>query len=232
MYNNGNREKTFEIYPSLKLTELESTSGNTTIVEQLSEAINKIDGTKKVVVFDYYHGVNEMIILNDIITELKPTCLIDSAKAKYPEEIVQEKFGEYITDDRICGVFYWGGVDKFFDKSEISVLKEEIEKASGLIVIYGVGASVIWDNADVTVYCNLSLQTIKDRYKDGLDNWGAGNFDEEYLGKEKRFCYVERIMQDKHKRSLLVDKADFITDCNRDGDFVMGDRVNYDETMN
>ena len=232
MYNNENREKTFEIYPSLKLPEVASTSGNTAIVEQLSEAISKIDGGKKVVVFDYYHGVNEQSILNEIVSKLNPTCLIDSARAKYPEEVVQEKFGEYITDDRICGVFYWGGIDKFFDKSEISVLKEEIERANGLVVIYGVGASVICDNADLTVYCNLSLQTIKDRYRDGLDNWGAGNFDEEYLRKEKRFCYVERIMQDKHKRSLLVDKADFVIDCNRDEDFVMVDRVNYDEIMN
>ena len=231
MYNNNNRETTFEVYPTLELTALTSISGNDAIVSRLKEEIDKIEGSRKVVVFDYYHGTNEEVLLNGIINKLKPDLIVASDKAKYPELIIQEKFGEYITDDRICGVFYWGGIEKFFDASSIASLNEEVEKVTGLIVIYGVAATTVYANADLVVYGNLSLQTIKDRYRNGLDNWGTGNFEEEYLRKEKRFSFVERIIQDKHKRNLLINEADFVIDCNRDADFVMVDRENYDAIM-
>ena len=117
-------------------------------------------------------------------------------------------------------------IQEFFDPDKIALLQKQIHEEEGLIVVYGVGAGLI-HTGDLSVYGSMSYQTIKNRFMDGMDNWGAQNYEEEYLRKEKRFTFLESRVLDKHKRAILKN-CDYVIDCNRDNDFVMLTHKDYD----
>lgn len=229
MYEIKDREPNFEEYAVKTIQDSVSIKGLSNIVAEIDKQRRKSDKKTLVITFDYYHGVNEQLLFDEVIQKLYPDMLIDAMDAKLPEEIIAEKFHHFITDDRTNGVFSWGSIDEFFDEEKVKQFREKIEHGHGLVIVYGVAASII-HKGDLRVYANISIQTIKDRYAKGLDNWGAGNYDEDVLRKEKRYDYLEGRMQDLHKRSLLQ-HSDYLIDCNRDDDFVMVDRSNYDKMM-
>lgn len=145
--------------------------------------------------------------------------IIHSDIAKYDESMIQNKFGKFITEDRVNGVFSVGNIEEFFDVDKIKDIQNKIQGTKGLVIVYGVASQVVC-NPDILISGSISYQTIKDRYNQGLGNWGAHNEDEEYLRKEKRFNFLESRVQDKHKREIYK-KCDYVIDCNKDDQFVM-----------
>lgn len=230
MFENKNREINFEEYPVQKIDNLSSMNGYDEIVEEIKKQIKKVNKDKCLITFEYYHGVNEEIIFDKIIKKLGAEVLINSNDAKYEEDIILKKFHKNITDDRINGVYAFEKIDEYFSPEKIDELNEKIMKSSGLIILYGVASSVIC-RGDINVYANISTQTIKNKYAQGMDNWGAKNYDEDILRKEKRYYFLESKLQDRHKRNSLK-TADYIIDCNREDDFVMLNKENYHTLMN
>lgn len=180
-------------------------------------------------VFDYYHGVDEKFLFENIISALGAQLLVDTDKIKYPEAVIYEKFKHFITEDRCNGVSSTCKMEEFFDPALVETAHKEIEKATGLTVVYGVGADAVY-HGDMLVYCDIEMEEIKRRYRKGLDNWGAKNYDEEFLKKEKRFMFMESRVQDWHKRPLL-DQLDFIMDCNIADKPVMLNREDFQKVI-
>ncbi len=225
MYEIENRIPNFELYPVKKMKGIKAIVGLEDIVKKIKEKINK---DKFVICIDYYHGINEAII-EQIVQKLNPSLIIKSHEAQYCEDIIQDKFGKFITEDRVNGVFSVAKIHEFFNPEIIQKLKHNIENTSGLVIVYGVGASLI-TKGDLLIYGSISYQTIKDRYQKGLDNWGAKNSHEEYLRKEKRFNFLESRVLDKHKRIMMIE-CDFIIDCNKDDKFVMITQKQFDQVV-
>ncbi len=210
MYEVKDRVPNFDLNPFIEIKDTISYGGSATIVSELKK---QFDPNKKMVVtFDYYHGVDEKKLYDEIISQLDADLLIDTNEIKYPEEIISKKFHQFITDDRVNGVLCTCKIEEFFDEELIKEANEKIANANGLVVVYGVAASVV-NKGDVLVYCNLEIQEVKRRYGKGLDNWGAKNYDEEFLRKEKRYTFLEGRIQEWHKRPLL-ECLDYMIDCN------------------
>lgn len=226
MYEVENRVPNFDLYPVKTMNDIKANVGVDEIVKTIKNQINK---DNYIICFDYYYGINEKVI-KDIIEMLNPTSLFDSNFAKYSEDIVQEKFGTFITEDRVNGVFSIAKIIDYFDQKKIQELRNKIKESKGLTILYGVGASLI-TRGDLLVYGSISYQTIKDRFQNGLTNWGANNPEEEYLRKEKRFNFLESRVLDKHKRKMLKE-CDFIIDCNKDNQFVMITQKQFDKIVN
>ena len=225
MYEVENRVPNFDLYPVKTMNDIKANIGVDEIVKTIKNQINK---DNYIICFDYYYGINEKVI-KDIIEMLNPTSLFDSNFAKYSEDIVQEKFGTFITEDRVNGVFSIAKIIDYFDQKKILELRNKIKESKGLTILYGVGASLI-TRGDLLVYGSISYQTIKDRFQNGLTNWGANNPEEEYLRKEKRFNFLESRVLDKHKRKMLKE-CDFIIDCNKDNQFVMITQNQFDKIV-
>lgn len=200
----------FNQNPYITIKNHEVYTGCEEIVTQLKKHIK--ENNSKTIVFDYYHGVDEAFILNSIINKLDAAHTFDSDTVKYPEEIIFSKFHVFITDHRCNGVSSTCTIDEFFDTEKVNALRKEVACCEGLSVVYGVGASYVYQG-DVLVYFDIEMEEIKSRYRAGLDNWGAKNYDEEFLRKEKRFMFMEARVQDKHKRSLL-DTFNYYVDAN------------------
>ena len=208
MWENKTRTPNFELSPYVSVKNTVSYAGYESIVEQLKKSI--ATGRKTVVVFDYYHGVDEKKLYDELISKLDADLWVDTDEAKLPESVIEPKFHEFITDDRVNGVMCTCKIEEFFDEEKIAELRARIERAEGLVVVYGVAATVIC-NGDILVLAHVGVQEIKYRYARGLDNWGAGNYKEENLRKDKRYTFLEGRVQEWHRRPLL-ERMDYIID--------------------
>lgn len=102
MWENKTRTPNFELSPYVSVKNTVSYAGYESIVEQLKKSI--ATGRKTVVVFDYYHGVDEKKLYDELISKLDADLWVDTDEAKLPESVIEPKFHEFITDDRVNGV--------------------------------------------------------------------------------------------------------------------------------
>lgn len=172
MYEIKNRIPNFELYPVKTIEGMQGLKGVQSIIDELQFELSKIEKSQKIVCIDYYYGVDENIVRENLVNALSPELVIDVGEARFPEDIISKKFGQFITEDRTNGVFSVANIEDFFDSEKLVELREKSEKSQGLVVIYGVGASLV-THGDICVYGSISYQTIKDRFEKGLDNWGC-----------------------------------------------------------
>lgn len=218
----------FNLNPYITLKDGKVYEGCTKIVFELKKRIK--ENNISTVVFDYYHGVDETYIFENILSKLEIASFYDVKEVKYPEKVIVSKFHNFITDHRCNGVSSTCSIEEFFDSEKVDMMKKSINENKALKIIYGVGASS-FIKGDLLIYCDIEMEEIKSRYRKGLDNWGAGNYEEDFLRKEKRFMFLEARVQDKHKRAIM-DKWDYYIDANIVDCPKMITKKIYDEIMN
>lgn len=192
----------------------EAYSSYESIFKELEGKIKSIGKNKVTFILDFYHGVDEKEVYENLISKLGADKLVNIEEYKLSEEILSEKLKREITNDRVFGVLSVRKIEEFFDNEKINKLKKEIsETKDGLTVVYGIGAGLI--KGDILVYADMARWEIQQRFRrKELDNWGAGNFDEDILKKYKRAFFIEWRVLDRHKRELF-EKLDYLLDTNK-----------------
>ncbi|MCP3968016.1 MAG: mannose-6-phosphate isomerase [Lentisphaerae bacterium] len=209
MYSN------YDKYPHVEVNGFDNQvfTGYKDIVGRIQEDINDCTDGKCIIAVDCYPGVLDKEVLNAFKKKLKPTLTINTLDVKYSEDETQKLLQRNLTDDRIFGVMSFHKLGEFFDPEKLLDAKNEIAASNGLILVYGVGASLLCET-DILIYADLARWEIQQRYRDGrLDNWGAGNYDEDTLRKYKRAYFVEWRVADRHKLELF-EKIDYLLDTN------------------
>ena len=222
------RTPNFNLNPVYDMPDIPSYKGGKEITARVLKTVKDKGGKKTVVVFDYYHGINEKQFYDEVVSQLNADLLIDTNDAKFPEEEIQKRFGRFITDDRENGVYATCELPEFFDEKIVKELNEKVSKADGLVVVYGVGAQVVV-NGDILVYVEIDQEEVLDRFNNGMDNWGAGNYDEDPLKKAKRENFLEERVQFWHRYDIIKD-IDLWVDGNKE-EFVMLDGDDYREVI-
>ena len=223
MYFKG-RKSNYDKHPYLEIDhmEKEAFADIDTIAEELKRKIKNIEKPKRLIVFDYYHGIQRSEI-EEIIEKIQPDVKMFCERAKLPEEQLRRKLEHNITDDRVFGVLGTQVMRDFYDEPEMEKLCRQIrEYQQGVIVVYGIGAALFAEKADLLIYGDINRWEIQLRYRSGeLDNWGVGNYDEDILRKYKRGYFVEWRMLDRHKAELF-DRIDYFLDMNHKNDYEKG----------
>ncbi len=199
------RTPNFEVNPITPIKDVISYKGYDQITDQLLDRINRERKTREklIVVFDLYHGVDQNKLYENVVKKLGANLIICSEDARLPEEVIFESFKKFIVpEDRTYGKYSVSKVDEYFDEKLVDGFKKQVESAAGLIVIYGIASSII-SKGDILVYGNITYAELNFRLAAGLDNWGAKNYEEELLKKQKRGSFIEWRMLDHHKRPLL-----------------------------
>jgi mannose-6-phosphate isomerase class I len=186
-------------------------TGYKDIVNELKSKINK---EKHIVTVDCYFGVKDEEVLTTLVNELKPCLVIKSEDMFYEKDTLNYLMKRNLTEDRVFGIMYNGGLEDFIDIKLQNELKKEVEsKGSGIILIYGVGASLI-DRGDTLIYADLARWEIQRRFrKKELGNFKANNCEDDVLRKYKRAFFIEWRIIDRHKSSLF-DSIDYLLDTN------------------
>lgn len=201
----------YDKYPKINIK-----GHNNKFFKNYSNIVNEIKsnlGNMKVIVVETYPGVHDEEIIDGIISPLKPALVLYAKDACVVAEEYKVEVKREITEDRVFGVLTVRNLDEFFVKETILEYREKIEETEGLVIVYGVGASIIHEG-DMLVYADMARWEIQKRYRnDKYPNLFDDNYDDEKLAKYKRGFFIEWRMADRLKRKLY-DKIDYLLDTN------------------
>ena len=204
----GNYDK----YPTKEITGYKAWRGYPEISEELKK---RVAGRKKtVIVLETYTEVN----VAEILEGLKGVydTAFSAEDCTMSDEAYNARIKEFVTDDRVFGIMNTLNVQDVYLPEKIGEMRAEIDKADGVILVYGVGASLVCEG-DILVYADLARWEIQLRFAKGQTNWKTNNPAAPKLAKFKQGFFVEWRMADRLKRRLLK-KIDYLLDTNRKGD--------------
>lgn len=200
---------------AIKNGENEAVSGWSSIAHKLKDSISSrlAKNEKCVVVIDCYPCTDTDELYKGI-SSIKVDKAFFSDSCALTAETLDEKLAADMTDDRVFGVMTTKKLSYCFDEDLIQSAKSELNSIkSGVILVYGVGASLITEG-DILVYADLARWEIQLRWRNGLSNWRSNNSDAPILSKYKRGFFAEWRFADKHKKALFQ-SLDFLIDTNR-----------------
>ena len=220
------QKRNYEKNPVIEMKgfEKEAFQSYESILNELKRKKESLNKKKTVMVLDYYHGVDEKEVYENLVSKTGADKFINIEDYKLSEECLSKELKREITEDRVFGVLSVRTIEEFFDMKKIEELRNEIMGITeGLVVVYGIGAGLI--EGDILVYADMARWEIQQRFRrKELDNWGAGNFDEDILKKYKRAFFIEWRVLDRHKKELFG-KIDYLLDTNikNDPKMISGD---------
>ena len=175
------------------------------IVDVLQKEIGKKQGGKTVIAIECYHGV----YANEIETCLKQNfvsaSIIDSSVALKSAEDINKMVYPFVTDDPVFGFITPLRLKDFFDYYTLSSLKDIItDDESKIVIVFGLGASLIAPSADLLVYADMPRWEIQLRFRNNsIGNLGSDNNDAEFSYQYKRSFFVDWRVCDRHKEELM-----------------------------
>ena len=205
----------FKKFPSVKMPEaLKCHSGWENICEQIHEDLQKIKNSKKVIVIEYYHGINEKEIAEEFIKILKPDLNIDTKSAFLPDTEIKQMVFPDVTDDRVFGFMTRLNLEDFFDPNKIHDLNEIIERTSGVVIIAGIGASILRKDWDILIYADMARWEIQLRMRrNEVNNLGINNKELDISSLYKQAYFVDWRVCDIQKKKTMR-KWNYILDTN------------------
>ncbi|MGF7142649.1 mannose-6-phosphate isomerase class I [Anaerotaenia torta] len=203
----GNYDK----YPEKVLHGFEAVQG----YDKIAEVIKKEAGTRErhVVTLELYTEVD----IREILEGLKglPALFINAEDCMVSDEEYNERIQPFLTQDRVFGIMNTMNIKDFYFPERVEEMRESIASAKGLVIVYGVGASLVCEG-DTLIYADMARWEIQCRFAKGWSNWKSRNQDAPKLAKFKQGFFVEWRMADRLKRGLF-DRMDYLLDTNEAG---------------
>lgn len=212
--------KNYDKYPmtSVVLEGDHSFEGYDTITEVLRIQIAALMEKKEriILAIDCYPGVDYREIEKNLISVLQQDTVIFTDEELFlHEKEITSRVHERITDDRVFGEMCNENYEDFLDEGKLSHLKNRINEVSGLVIVYGAGASLI-KKPDIHVYVDLARWEIQKRLRSGkIRNWKCGFEYDDMLMKYKWGYFFEWRVADRYKVKQF-DALDYVLDTNRE----------------
>ena len=205
----------FNKFPTVKIsnTNHKCLDGWSSICSEVSKSIKESE--RSVIVLETYHGVYDEEIIDAIKSRLSPGLFINTSDLILNEENIKELTYPDVTDDRIFGFITRLKLEDYFDYAKVTKVVKEINNLnSGLVIIYGIGASIVKNDWDLLIYADMARWEIQQRFRNNeISNIGIYNKNEEFSKQYKQGYFVDWRICDKQKKKLF-DKIDFHLDTN------------------
>ena len=208
------RESNYDKFPTFKVSGGESKcwEGWPRILERL-----KAFGVSEqcTISFECYPGVYERALISALVEGLRPSGLIVTSELlKSPHEI-EKMVSDVLGDDPVFGQMNSLEIVDFFDNAKLASGREKVKNwKRGLLVIVGMGASLLSEEPDLLIYADMARWEIQQRQRrNEVGNLGTDNLQESPGQKYKRAFFVDWRAADHLKKSLLQ-KIDFWLDTN------------------
>ena len=209
-------QSNYDLYPHIHVETDEKAYARTgweAIGAELRNAVQARGASKTVLCVDCYHGVWEEEILRRLRALLLPDAVFCASQAQIGREKALEMLRFHITDDRVFGVLSHHHLADFFEPEKALALRRAIDMASGLVLVFGIGAAYLCQ-PDILVYADMARWEIQLRFRSGrLANWLDDNAGEDFLRLYKRAFFIDWRVLDRHKRALFA-RMDYVLDTN------------------
>lgn len=219
-----NFKSEYDRFPKTTIKNHRAFHGYDAIYQELNKKINN----RSVVVFDYYPGVDENEVY-ELIKRFNFSLEINMHDIFKDGKTMAEQMKYNLTDDRVFGKMYYGNLVDFMDEDKLEEAKDKINEHKGSVIVYGVGASLV-SHGDMYVYFDMARWEIQLRYRKGMANYNATNFDEDILKKYKRGYFIEWRIADKHKAERF-ESFDYVVDTNKSNDPKMISSDTFKESL-
>jgi len=202
-------------YVPLRGMEEACTTGWGNIGKEIQRALTKLAAQKQVIVVETYQGV----LYNDLLAKfsklLSPEMVIDTTDILYAEEKILEITQSDVTDHRIFGYMTRLQMTDMMDPNRTAAAREKIHSyGSGLVLVFGYGASLVWRHPDLLIYADMARWEIQLRMRaNKVSNLGIKNMDDHIETKYKRGYFVDWRICDRLKKQTM-DRWDYILDSN------------------
>lgn len=183
--------------------------------------------TKNVIVIDCTVGVNSQELIDGF--KEWSDLVIDALDIFYDSKVMNAMLQRYVTDDRVFGIAYYGTWCDFIDERKLQTVQDKIASAKGNILVVGVAASYI-TTGDVLIFADMTIWEIQMRYRMGLDNFNAQNYEDETTKKFKRGYFIDWRLSNFHKDDLMK-KMDFYLDTVKVNDPRMITKTAFDDGL-
>ena len=219
-----NFKSEYDRFPKTTIKNHKAFRGYDEIYQELNQKINN----SSVVVFDYYPGVDEEEVY-ELIKRFNFSLEINMHDIFKDGKTMTEQMKYNLTDDRVFGKMYYGNLLDFMDEEKLQEAKDKVNECKDSVIIYGVGAGLI-THGDIYVYFDMARWEIQLRYRKGMPNYNATNYDEDILKKYKRGYFIEWRIADKHKTERF-ESFDYVVDTNASNDPKMISKDTFIESL-
>ena len=203
----GNYDK----YPEKRIDGFEAVQGYEEIRKILRKEARKKE--RHVITLELYTEVDVTEILGGL--ESLEANFFNAEGCMVDDEEYNRLIKPYLTEDRVFGIMNTLNIKDFYIPEKVEAMQKAIAAAKGLIIVYGVGASLVCEG-DTLVYADLARWEIQCRFANGAPNWKSNNPEAPKLAKFKQGFFLEWRMADRLKRKLF-DKIDYLLDTNEAG---------------
>ena len=219
-----NFKSEYDCFPKTKIKGHKAFCGYEEIYKELNQKINN----SSIVVFDYYPGVDEDEVY-ELIKRFNFSLEINMHDIFKDGKTMTEQMKYNLTDDRVFGKMYYGNLLDFMDEEKLQRAKDKVNECKDSVIIYGVGAGLV-TQGDVYIYFDMARWEIQLRYRKGMPNYNATNYDEDILRKYKRGYFIEWRIADKHKAERF-ECFDYVVDTNASNDPKMISKDTFIESL-
>ena len=219
-----NFKSEYDRFPKTTIKNHKAFHGYDEIYHELNSKMNN----RCVVVFDYYPGVDEEEVY-ELIKRFNFSLEINMHDIFKDGKTMTEQMKYNLTDDRVFGKMYYGNLLDFMDEEKLQRAKDKVNECKDSVIIYGVGAGLI-THGDIYVYFDMARWEIQLRYRKGMPNYNATNYDEDILKKYKRGYFIEWRIADKHKAERF-ESIDYVVDTNASNDPKMISKDTFIESL-
>ena len=219
-----NFKSEYDRFPKTTIKNHKAFRGYDEIYQELNQKINN----SSVVVFDYYPGVDEEEVY-ELIKRFNFSLEINMHDIFKDGKTMTEQMKYNLTDDRVFGKMYYGNLLDFMDEEKLQRAKDKVNECKDSVIIYGVGAGLV-TQGDVYIYFDMARWEIQLRYRKGMPNYNATNYDEDILKKYKRGYFIEWRIADKHKAERF-ESFDYVVDTNASNDPKMISKDTFIESL-
>lgn len=157
---------------------------------------------KTVLVVECYPGLDQQELVEGL-AELKPAMTLHSDGLALAPEEMDRLIQRELTDDPVFGIMTTWNLEDFFPAASLEAARAKIRAVpSGLVLVYGVGASLI-TRGDILAVADITRWEIQLRYRRGMDNWRTARQGLPQREKYKRGYFAEWRWGDRIKEELL-----------------------------
>jgi mannose-6-phosphate isomerase class I len=204
----------YEKHPVVRVSESSNSCavGWQAIVQALKASVRP---GRSVICVECYPGCFEKDIERELVSALKPELVLRAADCYLPESAIQALCARELGDDPVFAFMSNYELPEFLDQQELTKRRKQLQKASGLVLVIGTGATLLAEHWGLLVYCDMARWEIQQRQRaNTITNLGLNNFTDRAQLKYKRAYFVDWRVADRLKKSLLP-KIDFLLDTNQ-----------------
>jgi len=160
-----------------------------------------------------YPGTFEGSIKDALVEGLRSTEVVYTPDLLKAPNCVDKMLAPVLGDDPVFGHMNDIGLEAFFEEAKLGKARQKVASwQQGLLLVVGVGASIVSPQPDILIYADLARWEIQGRQRrNEISNLGTDNIEESPSLKYKRAFFVDWRAADRLKRELLP-KAHFFLD--------------------